>query len=93
MNRDFNDTTEQGFQFPCDYQIKAMGLDDGEFRQTVLQILSNHCGAIDEEKVVCRSSAKGKYLSVSVTIVAHSREQLDAIYDELTAHEKVLMRL
>jgi hypothetical protein len=93
MTQDPNNATEQGFQFPCDYQIKAMGLDDGEFRETVVRILSEHCDAIDEEKIVCRSSAKGKYLSVSVTIVAHSRAQLDAIYDALTAHEKVLMRL
>jgi putative lipoic acid-binding regulatory protein len=93
MTQESNETTEQGFQFPCAYQVKAMGLDDGEFRETVVQILRRHCDAIDEEKIVCRSSAKGKYLSVSVTIEAHSREQLDAIYDALTAHEKVLMRL
>ena len=35
----------------------------------------------------------GKYVSVSVVIEASSREQLDAIYDDLTTHEKVLMRL
>ncbi len=84
---------EQGFQFPCDYQVKAMGLNDGDFRDTVVEIIGNHCEKIDEEHIVCRGSANGKYLSVSVTIEAHSREQLDAIYDELTAHEKVLMRL
>lgn len=84
---------EQGFQFPCDYQVKAMGLDDGDFRDTVIEIIGNHCEMIDEERVVCRGSAGGKYLSVSVTIEAQSREQLDAIYDALTAHEKVLMRL
>lgn len=82
-----------GFQFPCDYQIKAMGLDDGTFRETVLEIVGNHCERIDPHKVVCRGSANGKYLSVSVTIEAHSREQLDAIYEALTAHDKVLMRL
>jgi len=82
----------EGFQFPCDYQVKAMGLDDGDFRETVIAIVGNHC-EIDEQLITCRSSANGKYLSVSVTIQAHSREQLDAIYDALTAHEKVLMRL
>ena len=82
-----------GLQFPCDYQVKAMGLDDGSFRDTVVEILANHCERIDEERIVCRGSANGKYLSVTVTIEARSREQLDAIYDELTAHDKVLMRL
>jgi len=84
---------EQGFQFPCDYQVKAMGLDDGDFRDTVVEIIGNHCEKINEERIVCRGSANGKYLSVSVTIEAQSRQQLDAIYEELTAHEKVLMRL
>lgn len=82
-----------GFQFPCDYQVKAMGRHDGAFRDTVVEILSKHCDNIDHQRIVCRASSNGKYLSVSVTITALSREQLDAIYDELTAHEKVLMRL
>ncbi|HHI77563.1 MAG TPA: DUF493 domain-containing protein [Gammaproteobacteria bacterium] len=84
---------EKGFQFPCEYQVKAMGLDDGTFRDTVLEIVGNHCERIDENRIVCRGSANGKYLSVSVTIEAQSREQLDALYEELTAHDKVLMRL
>ncbi len=82
-----------GFEFPCAYQIKAMGLDDGSFRDTVVEIVGRHCERIDERHIACRASANGKYLSVSITIEAQSREQLDAIYDELTAHDKVLMRL
>ncbi|RMG38558.1 MAG: DUF493 domain-containing protein [Gammaproteobacteria bacterium] len=93
MSKSKDSQQEQGFQFPCDYQVKAMGLDDGSFRDTVLEIVGNHCERIDENKVQCRGSANGKYLSVTVTIEATSREQLDALYDELTAHEKVLMRL
>jgi putative lipoic acid-binding regulatory protein len=83
----------RGFEFPCDYQVKAMGHDDGSFRETVIDILSRHCASIDHERIVCRASRNGKYLSVSVTIEAQSREHLDAIYAALTAHEKVLMRL
>ena len=52
-----------GLQFPCDYQVKAMGLDDGSFRDTVVEILANHCARIDEERIVCRGSANGKYLT------------------------------
>lgn len=83
----------KGFEFPCDYQIKAMGHDDGRFRETVIEIISQHCDRIDHETIACRASRNGKYLSVSVTIEAQSRAQLDAIYDALTAHDKVLMRL
>ena len=88
-------TTEeaQGFEFPCEYQIKAMGLDDGRFHEVVIEIIRRHCDNVDEDGLRTRPSRSGKYVSVSVVIEASSREQLDAIYDDLTAHEKVLMRL
>ena len=88
-------TTEEpkGLEFPCDFQIKAMGLDDGGFHEVVLTIIRRHCDSVNEDSVRTRASSKGKYVSVTVVIQASSREQLDAIYDDLTAHEKVLMRL
>ena len=83
----------KGFEFPCDYQIKAMGHDDGVFHELVLEVIRRHCDRIDEQRLRTRTSSNGKYVSVTVFIEASSREQLDAIYDDLTAHEKVLMRL
>ena len=83
----------KGLVFPCDYQIKAMGLDDGSFHEVVIGIIRGHCDRIREDSLRTRASSAGKYISVSIVIEAHSREQLDAIYDDLTAHEKVLMRL
>ncbi|MGV6825494.1 MAG: YbeD family protein [bacterium] len=88
-----NDTEEQGFQFPCAYQVKAMGLHDDEFELLVVELISRHCEHIHEGSVSSRPSKNGKYVSVSVTIQAQSRKQLDAVYDELTAHDKILMRL
>ena len=82
-----------GFEFPCDFQIKAMGLDDGDFHKVVLDIVARHCDTIRHESLNHRKSRGGKYVSVSLVIEATSRQQLDAIYDDLTADEKVLMRL
>lgn len=82
-----------GFEFPCDYQIKAMGIDDGTFHEVVIEIVSRHCTTLREGSMRTRPSSSGKYISVSLTIEAQSRAQLDAIYDDLTAHDKVLMRL
>jgi len=82
-----------GFEFPCAYPIKAMGHDDGMFHEVVLEIIRRHCDKVDETSLRTRASSRGKYVSVTVVIEAGSREQLDAIYDDLTAHEKVLMRL
>ncbi len=83
----------QGLQYPCDFQIKAMGIDDGHFHEIVLEIIGRHCRGIQADSLRTRASRGGKYVSVSVVIEATSRAQLDAIYDDLTAHDKVLMRL
>ena len=82
-----------GFEFPCDFQIKAMGLDDGRFHEVVLEIIGRHCAKIRHDSLSTRVSRGGKYIAVSVVIEASGRAQLDAIYDDLTSHEKVLMRL
>lgn len=82
-----------GFQFPCAYQIKAMGRNDGRFTDVVVDIIGQHCAQVDHHSVVSKPSRNGKYLSVSITIEAHSHAHLDNLYAALTAHEKVLMRL
>ncbi len=88
-------TTDEprGFEFPCEYQIKAMGIDDGRFHEVVIEIVRRHCDTLREDSLRTRPSSGGKYISVSLIIEATSRAQLDAIYDDLTAHDKVLMRL
>ncbi|HEY4723266.1 MAG TPA: DUF493 domain-containing protein [Anaerolineae bacterium] len=40
-----------------------------------------------------RTSNGGKYLSVTATFIADSREQLDGLYQELSDHARVLMLL
>ena len=82
-----------GFDFPCQFRIKAMGMDEPGFDAVVVEIIRRHCPDIQEGAVSTKPSSKGKYVSVTVHVEVHSREALDAIYDDLTAHEKVLMRL
>ncbi len=82
-----------GFQFPCNYKIKAMGLDEPYFETLVVEIIRRHQPDIKEGAITRKPSKTGKYISISVVIEAMSKQQLDAIYDDLTAHEKVLMRL
>ena len=84
---------DPGFDFPCEYAIKAMGLAEPDFDALVVEIVLRHCESVREGAVSTRASRNGKYLSVTVMIEAQSHAQLDAIYADLTAHEKVLMRL
>jgi putative lipoic acid-binding regulatory protein len=79
--------------FPCRFPIKAMGLAVADLETIVLNIVQQHAPDVDQTAMHKRPSANGKYLSVTVTIEATSREQLDAIYYDLTACEHVLMAL
>jgi putative lipoic acid-binding regulatory protein len=80
-------------EFPCSFSIKAMGLATPDFTTAVEEIVCRHTPDSDNNKVTTRPSKGGKYISVTVTIEARSREQLDAIYQDLSAHEQVLMSL
>lgn len=88
-----SDNTETLLEFPCQFPIKAMGRDDGRFESLVIEIVRKHAPDLSDEAVQCRASKAGNYLSVTVTVSATSREQLDNIYLELTACEHVLMAL
>ncbi len=78
--------------FPCVFPVKAIGRNTGEFEAIVVEIIRRHIPEF-ENSVTTRPSAGGKYLAVTATCVAQSREQLDALYRELSAHKSVLMLL
>ena len=78
-------------EFPCNFPIKALGIARDDFDSLIVEIVRKHYPDITEGAVKTKPSRQGKYISVTVTIEAQSREQLDNIYLELTAHERVLM--
>lgn len=87
-------TPEQSaLEFPCDFPIKAMGHAGPQLVTTILQIVQRHAPQLNDQAVRTRPSSNGKYISVTVTVRAESRAQLDAIYMDLTACEQVLMAL
>ncbi len=79
--------------FPCQFPIKAMGIADDGFEVLVISLIRKHVPNILEGSVKRRLSQGGKYVSITVTVEAESRAQLDNIYLELTGHEKVLTAL
>ncbi len=83
----------KGFDFPCDYAVKAMGLAEEGFDELVVSIVRRHCPDIAEGAVSSRESSGGKYVSVTVNIRADSHDQLNRIYQDLSDHDKVLSRL
>ena len=88
-----SDHSEELLKFPCQFPIKAMGRHDDDFVGIVTGIVQRHAGPLTANQVQTNNSKAGKYLSVTVTITAESKSQLDAIYLDLTAHEAVLVAL
>lgn len=82
-----------GLVFPCSFPIKAMGLSSSDFEGLVVSIVRRHVDDLGEGAVQVRESRGGKYTSVTVTFTARSRGQLDDLYRELTADERILVVL
>ena len=80
-------------EYPVDFPIKVMGRTQPGFAQTMLALVKKHAPDFDESTVGMRPSREGKYLSLTFTINATSREQLDALYQELSDHPMVQMAL
>jgi len=70
-----------------------MGRKERGFAQTVTDIVLKHVQDFDPATVEMRPSRQGKYLSVTCVVRATSREQLDALYQELCDHPSVVMVL
>ncbi len=87
------DESDELFSFPCQFPIKIMGRSGCELETLVVEIVNRHVPDLSENAVKTRPSGKGNFISVTVTITATSREQIDNIYLELTAREEVLMAL
>jgi putative lipoic acid-binding regulatory protein len=90
VNEPSNDTI---FEFPCDFPIKVMGLASENFDAFVVEIVMRHVGDIREGAIALRPSKNGKYVAVTITFEARDQLQLDNLYRELSAHERILMVL
>lgn len=79
--------------FPCQFPIKIMGLQSDSFETAMVMVARKHIPNLGEGSVKSRPSKTGKYLSVTITFQATSREQLDNLYRELSARDDVKMVL
>jgi putative lipoic acid-binding regulatory protein len=80
-------------EYPTDFPIKIMGRREPRLVQSIVDIVLKHAPDFDPTSVEMRTSKKNSYLSVTCTIRATSREQLDALYKELCDHPAVVMVL
>jgi len=86
-------STETLLEFPCAFPMKIVGRTEDGFAQTVLEVVLRHAPDFDSGSMEMRASREGRYLSLTCTVNATSREQLDALYRELSGHPMVTMVL
>ena len=70
-----------------------MGRVSDNFQVTAVGLVEKHFGKITDDAIAVAPSRNGNFVSVTVTIIAESQEQLDNIYQDLTDHEDILVAL
>ncbi len=88
-----NPAEQSVLAFPCEFPIKVMGRTQKGFAQAILEVVTRHAPDFEAATMEMRSSREGNYLSLTLTIHAVSREQLDDLYRELCDHPMVTMVL
>ena len=76
-------------EYPSHFPIKVMGANAQGFVQTICEIVREFDSAFDVNTIELRESKGGKYLGVTITVLATSRPQLDQLYRTLSAHPMV----
>jgi putative lipoic acid-binding regulatory protein len=84
-----NASDESLITYPCDFPIKIMGGTQDAFAQTMVDLVRLYDPEFDASKMEMRPSTKGNYLSLTVTVRATNREQLDNLYRALSSHPMV----
>ena len=80
-------------EYPSQFPIKVMGLNVDGFVHAMTTIAGRFDPAFDAATVELRPSKGDKYLGVTLTVTATSREQLDELYRTLSTHPMVKMVL
>ena len=82
-------TQESLIEYPCLFPIKVMGLQVDGFIHAVTYVAKQFDPTFDASTIELRESKGGKYLGVTITVTATSRDQLDALYQTLSTHPMV----
>lgn len=85
--------SEELIEFPCDFPVKAMGFATPDFEDHVVGVVSRHASLATPRQVKIKESSGGRYLSVTVTVQARSREHLELIYSDLKSDSRVVFIL
>jgi putative lipoic acid-binding regulatory protein len=78
-----NPTSEELFNFPCNYSVKVFGKTCEQLTPTTCKIIEKHAGNLHPKQISSKQSSKGGYTAINFKIIATSRTQLDAMNQDL----------
>ncbi len=92
MTKDRKDKQQEEsvFEFPCEFPLKIMGKNKPELLDFVKSVLPKHVPDISAKAYAYKTSKQGRFMSITVTFTATSKEQLDNIYTEITVSDLAL---
>jgi uncharacterized protein len=76
-------------EYPSAFPIKVMGAHVPGFVEAIVEIALRFDPGFAPQSVEQRPSKAGNYLGLTITVTATSRDQLDALYRELSGHPMV----
>ncbi len=76
-------------EYPSAFPIKVMGERVDGLVAAITHVARQFDPGFDASTVELRESSGGKYLGVTITVTATSREQLDELYRTLSSHPMV----
>lgn len=80
---------ESLIDYPSLFPIKVMGIKTEGLVQAITHVAHQFDPAFDASTIELRESKGGKYIGVTITVMATSREQLDELYRTLSTHPMV----
>jgi putative lipoic acid-binding regulatory protein len=87
-------TTRQSLlQFPCHFPLKVIGKNVEAFEIQVMSVVQKYLTGGETTHCSRRLSTGNKYLALTISFIAHSQEQIDALYQELNGLELVKFTL
>ena len=73
-------------EYPSAFPIKVVGVNEDGFVHAITHIARQFDPHFDATTIALRESGGGKYLGLTITVRATSREQLDELYRALSTH-------
>ena len=80
---------ESLIEYPSAFPIKVMGEKVEGLVGAISMIAREFDPTFDASTIELRESKGGKYLGITITVTATSREQLDELYRTLSTHPMV----